>query len=276
VSLVCALALLSTLPAPAAQAFSRLDIRAGYDSDPDSGSNQVRGDAWAAVTAGTTLARDTGGPLTISLDVALGATAFARLTELDRISLVVTPAVDYVISPRVAATLALVTEGQLVEDDDRSAWGWGGLLRLREQLSTRVSLAEYLSYRNLTARDAEYSGTKVAVGLFLRTYLGERWTFGAGGEYAHGDFLGGDVQGFGGTGIGTGSQRSHTYSQNLLREDGQPLVQQDEDRLSGSLALSYAWSEGWSSGVEYVYTRVLGNDGGEDQHAVIVSATYGF
>ncbi len=275
-SLLCALALLPTLPVPIAWSASRLDIRAGYDTDPDGGSDQAQGDAWLAVTAGHTLARETDSPLTLSLDFALGATAYAELTDLDRISLVVTPTVGYVISPRVAAMLSLVGEGQLVDDDNRSAWGWGGNLRLSEQLSPRLKLTEYLACRNLEARNAEYSGTKIAIGLFLRTFLGERWMAGVGAEYAHGDFLVGETPGSGAAGIGTGSHRSRRDSQNIGPEPEQTLVQQDEDRVSGSLVLDYAWSATLSSAVEYVFTRVNGEDDEENQHTVVVSTTYGF
>lgn len=276
VSLFCALVFLPALLAPAAQASSRLDLRVGYDTDPGDTSNQDRGDAWAAMTAGKTIIGETGGPLSISLDLALGATAYARLTELDRVSLVVTPAIDYVISQRVAATVALAAEGQLVSDGSRSAWGWGGTLRLRELLSPRLSLAEYVSYRDLNARDAEYSGTKVALGIYLQLFLNERWALGTGAEYAHGDFLVGDAPGGGAIGSGTSGHKSQNNRETFIAEDGQSLVSQDEDRWSGSLALNYAWSERISSGAEYIYTRVIGGEGGDNQHAVIVSTTFGF
>ena len=276
VSLLCALALMPALSATTVGASAGLGIRAGYDSDPDGGSNQERDDTWVSMTVGESLTQETSGPLTLSLNLALGATAYARLTDLDRISLVVTPAIDYIISPRVAATMALVTEGQLVEDGSRSAWGWGGNLRLRELLSPRVNLTEYLSYRDLNARNAEHSGTKAAIGFFLRTFPGERWMLGVGGEYAHGDFLVGDAQGPGVAGMGTGSHKSQRYSQNPVPKDEQTFVGQDEDRVSGSLVLDYSWSETLSTGAEYIYTRVNGEDGGENQHAVIVSTTYGF
>lgn len=275
VSLVCA-QLLQAFGAPAAAALSRLDVRAGYDSDPGDVSDKDGGDAWVALTAGKTMISDGAGPLAISLDLALGVTGYARLTELDRVSLVVTPAIEYVISPRVAASVALVTEGQIVSDGSRSAWGWGGALRLREQLSPRVSLAEYVSYRDLNAQGAEFSGTRLALGLYLRSFLGERWTLGCGGEYAHGVFLSDGMMAGEPVGLGKGSHPSQNYGEMLIGENEQTLAAQVEDRWSGSLALDYAWSQRVSSGAEYVYTRVSGESGDENQHAVIVSTTFGF
>lgn len=276
VYLFCALTMLSAFPASAAWASSRLDFRIGYDTDPGDASNQDRSDTWAALALGKTIVGETGGPLAISLDLAFDATAYSRLRDLDRISLVVTPAIDYVISPRVAAMVALVAEGQLVNDDNRSAWGWGGILRLREQLSPRMNLIEYVSYRDLTARAAKYSGTKAAVGFFLRTDLGERWMLGVGGEYAHGDYLVGGSRGAGAVRMGTSNQESRVYGETFVREEERSLVPEDEDRWSASLALDYAWSERLSSSIDYVYTRAIGEEGGENQHSVIVSTTYGF
>lgn len=263
VSLLCALALMSALPAPAPGATSRLDLRAGYDTDPGGATNETSGDTWAAATAGTTFAHATGGPLTLSLDLALSATAYARLADLDQISLFVTPRIDYIISPRVAATLTLVNEANLVQDRSQSSWAWGGNLQLREQLSKRVDLAEYFSYREVSARKDVYSGTSVAGGFLLRTFLGERWIAGAGGEYSHGDFLDGEAREPGVVGMGMGSH-------------GQLLMQESADRLAVPVLLDYAWSETLSSGAEYVYSHGIGNDGGEDRHSVIISTTFGF
>ena len=276
VTLWCALLLLPSLQAATAAAISRLDLRAGYDTDPGDASDPDGGDAWASLTAGKTIVDDTGGPLSISLDIALGATAYARLTDLDRVSLVVSPAFDYVVSQRVAATVALAAEGQLVSDDNRSAWGWGGALRLRELLSPSVSLVEYVAYRDLNARDPEYSGTNVALGVYARLFLGERWLLGTGVEYAHGNFLLGDRQGAGSSELGSGRRKSQKLGETVVGDAGQSLVSADEDRWSGSLALEYTWSAKVSSGAEYIYTRVISGDGGDNQHAVIVSTTLGF
>jgi hypothetical protein len=273
---IFALAELPWFPLAAAGAASRLEIRAGYETDPDGAADPVRGDAWAAVTLGSAAVRETNGPLSLSLDGAVGATAYARLTELDRLSLLVTPALEYVVSPRVGARLTLGAEGQLVSDDNQSAWGWSGSLRFREQLGRGVDLAEYVSYRELTARRAEYSGKKAAVGLFLRVFLGTRWLLGVGGEYAHGDFQSSDGVGSGIAGQGMGGGRSMGPNRSAAPDDREALVAEDEDRLLGSLALVYEWSAALSTGVEYGYTRVQGVDGTDDQQSVVVSATYSF
>jgi hypothetical protein len=273
--LICALAALPWFPDAAFGAVSRLEVRVGYDTDPDGASNPVRGDGWAALILGSTAVHETNGPLSLSLDGALGATAYARLTELDRLSLLVSPALEYVLSPRVAARVVLGAEGQLVSDDKQSGWAWSGSLRLREQLGPGVDVAEYVLYRDLTARSAEYSGKKVAAGIFLRVLLGKRWLLGVGGEYAHGDFLSSDGTGSGisGQGLGTGrlmgSQRSGTG-------DREALVAQDEDRLLGSLGVFYDWAVALSTGIEYFFTRVEGADGADDQQSVVVSTTFSF
>lgn len=266
-ALLCAAALVAAAPFPAAGASSRFGIQAAYETDPGDPSGRERGDTWAGLTVGRTLARETGGPLTLSLDFSIGATAYARLTDLDRVGFEVSPAIDYVLSPRVAATLALVAEGRLVKDDQQNAWGWGGSLRLREQLSPGVDLAEYLSCRGLQASDERYSGTSAAAGILLRFMPASRWTLEAGGEYARGDFFGGEAHGRDAIGAGRGSGRLPGR-----QPDGAPA---STSWASGSVAAEYAWSAGLSSGVGYLVTRELGAGGG-DQHTVSLSTTLRF
>lgn len=275
VSLMCALAVLQVAPA-AAEAASRLDVRAGYDTDPEGLPHQSSGDAWAALAVGDTRVRETGGPLSLSLDLALGVTAYARLTDLDRVFLVATPALDYVLTPAVAVRLALIVEGQVVSDGDQSAIAWGGNLRLRERLARSVDLAEYVSYRDQSARAAEYSGTKSAVGVFLRVFLGERWLVGAGAEYAHGDFFASDAQGLASSGMHAGTERSQNARQAAVPGVDGELVAEDEDRLTGALALYYTWSDTLSTGLEYTYAHVADSDGTDGQHGLAVSTTYSF
>ncbi len=244
-----------------------LAFSAGYDSGPGGTAGQSQGDAWAGATATHSLSHGTDGPLMLTLDLFAGGTAYARLSDLNQVFVEVSPGIDYVISPRVDLALALSAEGHLVRDNEQSAWGWGGSARLRERLSSAVDLSEYLSYRDLRAREEVYSGTTVAAGLALRVYLDQRWTLGAGCEFARGDFLSGDTQGSGGSGMGR---------QHLSRGYDQTVVREEEDRVSGSVSLGYVWSEHLSSGIEYVLTRASGDDGGESLHALTANTTLQF
>jgi len=289
--MLCILASLPLLAAGAAGAASRLDVRAGYDTNPDGATDATSGDSWAAVTLGRTLAPASEGRLSFSLDAALGATAYATNTELDRVSLAATPALGYVLSPRVSARAALVLEGQLVDDGGQNAWAWSPSLRVREQLVPGIDVAQYVSYRDLSARDPEHSGTKVAAGVYLRALFAERWLLGVGAEYAHGDFLASDVPaasaagaGMGsgaGMGMGSGSGSGKGNHQALGVDGGDPaahelLVAKDEQRLTGALGLFYDWSAALSCGVEYFFTRVNDDGGDEGQQSLVVSTTYSF
>lgn len=267
VLLLSALIATAVLQPAASAASGRIDVRAGYDTGLEGISEQYAGDSWVGMTAGRTLTSGTDGPLSLSLDVALGAVAYASLTDLDQVTLTARPGLDYVISQRVSANLSLAAEGRIVKDDGRSAWGLGADLRLRERISSRVELTEYFSWRRTEADDAAYSGTNVTGGLSLVTAVGERWTLGAGGEYGAGDFSGGGTRdpGFAGTAAGGHGRRGYGEAD---RQQG------GEEWISGSLVLERAWSASLTSTVEYVYTRVLG--GGEDLHAVIIGTSLGF
>lgn len=262
-----AFALLALIPVGKASA-AEIACRAGYDSGPGGTAGQSDGDAWVGASVSHSLSRGTEGPLTLTLDLAAGGTAFARLSDLNQVFVEASPGFDYVLSPRVDLALALSAEGHLVRDDEQSAWGWGGSARLRERLSGAVDLSEYVSYRDLRAREQVYSGTTAAAGLALRVDLDQRWALGAGCEYARGDFLSGDTLGSGGSGMGRGQHLSQGYEQTVVR--------QEEERVSGSVSLGCVWSARLSSAIEYVLTRVTGDDGGESLHALTASTTLQF
>lgn len=260
-----AIALLALIRVGGAAA-AQVELSGGYDSAPGGVARRSEGDTWIGVRADQALVRETGGPLALTLDLSAGATAFSRLNELNQILVEARPGIDYVLAPRVDLALSLSAEGRLVRDDDQSAWGWGGSLRLRERLTDTLDISEYLSYRDLQARDAVYSGTTTAAGLALHAYLGERWTLGAGCEYARGDYLGSSTQDSGGAGKG----------QHLSAGTAQVVVREEENRLSGFVGIDHAWSKLLSSGLEYVVTRVTGGNGVEVLQAVTASTTLHF
>lgn len=286
--IILVLAAVAVFAAPQAHAGSnRVEIRAGYDTDPEGATDPGDGDAWAGLTLGRTMTGNQEGRLSLWLDLSLGATAYERLADLNQIFLAAAPSLTYVVSPRVSATLSAGIDGRLVRDDGHDAWAWGGSFRVREQLAAWADLAEYVSYRSVEARDTAWSGTSVAAGAYLRMLVGERWTLGAGGEYGSSDGFEGEA---GAEVMPVAAHQPGTGNGYGNGTGGSPILQgvgggmgyragggrtSSSERISGSLGLGFAWSAAWSTGVEYLYTHTLDGEG-ENLHSLVVGTTFAF
>jgi len=267
-------------------------VKAGYDSNVDRAIDSSISDTYAGGFLSFT--RDSGEEPGVgwSLNVSLEGAGYKQSTYLNYGTASIKPSVVFHPHARWMVCLSPFARSTIVKDEEQSAVGIGGEFAMKQLLSSKYYLGEYLVYTDSSARVDIYSYKEKTAGI----YAGANWTGAfwseAGYEYSRGDsFLAvGDVvttvtgsildntnqagqngagqAGRGQYGNGGSIRYSQTYNEYILNE---PV-----NRGTLGINMGYRFSRRVFSFLNYAYTTIEGDTGTSRSHSGTIGLGFNF
>lgn len=253
-------------------------LRSGYDSNVDHSVQEPHGEPYGSLL----LRADRSAPgderLEWTAGVALEATSYPGLHELDLLAVTAEAGLLWRPAARWTLSGSPFARAAAVRDDDQSAAGFGARVGLRRDFGASSYLAGWYRYADSRAREDVYSVREHAIG----TGVGTAWSSGvwaelafefrrgesfravdaSGAASARGGSGGSDPRGSGGGGSGGTMHYSSVF--------GSDLVAENVDQRQVWCTVGYDARSGitWTAG--YGYGIATGDSGTAADHEVFV------
>ncbi len=240
----------------------------GFDSNVDRAIDDGKSDQYLSVYLSYNRKPTFESRIDWNVAATVDGAAYKNFSDLNYLSVTFAPGVVYIPHRLWSITVSPFFQAKGVEDQDQSAFTFGGKIGLRQELPNNFYLGEYYIYKDSTAETDTYSFTEHAVGIYAGLNLTPSFFSEVGYEYSHGDSFRGTES----TIVFSGKGKHHSFSSAFEEYVVQDIV----DRNAVGLNLGLDLSKSFSSLVGYTFTSIKGELGSSTSHSGFIGICYRF